>query len=150
MPTDANEILADVLGCKWTLGILGELHRGPRRPSELKRSLPGLRDKVLAERLRKLERFGLVRRLDHGEVPPRVTYELSRRGRQLSPVLALLEAWSARWARSSEALAAPPRDRAAERRRLAGGDLVPRPRQAARRTGSRSRPDEALAEKPPA
>jgi len=130
MGEEPTDILADVLGCKWTLGILRELEGGARRPSELRRALAGISDKVLTERLRKLERFGLVRREERGTVPPHVTYELSRRGKQLRPILASLRKLSERW----ESLGEPPRPES----HLEGGPA--RQDHPPRRDGSPERP----------
>lgn len=75
-----------------------ELHEGPRRPSDIMRSLPGLTQKVLSERLRKLERYGLLDRQAFAEVPPRVEYRLTAHGNELAELVGeltlFIEAWS--------------------------------------------------------
>jgi len=81
---------------RWKLTILFRLFAFAKlRFSELERSLPGVSQKVLAQRLRELERDGIIGRTVHPEVPPRVEYCLTERGKALRPALALLRAWSA-------------------------------------------------------
>jgi DNA-binding HxlR family transcriptional regulator len=74
----------------WVLNESGLL-----RFVELERRLGVITSKVLTQRLRQLERDGLVRRHYHPEVPPRVEYEITDLGRSLSPVFAALNEWSA-------------------------------------------------------
>jgi DNA-binding HxlR family transcriptional regulator len=57
------------------------------RTSELKRDLPGISQKMLTQHLRELERDGLIERIDFGEKPLRVEYQLSEAGKDLRPVL---------------------------------------------------------------
>jgi DNA-binding HxlR family transcriptional regulator len=84
----------DVLDGKWTVLIIRDLMAGTRRFSQLRSSLSGISPKTLTDRLRMLEEHGLVRRTIYAEVPPRVEYDLTERGRTLRPVLAALAAWS--------------------------------------------------------
>jgi DNA-binding HxlR family transcriptional regulator len=83
----------DVLGERWTLLILRELLAGPRRYSDLRAELPGIATNLLAERLKELEKAGLV---DRAELPPpiaRTVYTLSDAGWQrVVPILQSL-AW---------------------------------------------------------
>ena len=83
---EAFHRVTDVIRCKWTLAVLSELNRGTARPSQIQRALPGLTPKVLNERLRKLEQFGLLERETFAEVPPRVEYTLNERGRSLAKI----------------------------------------------------------------
>ena len=57
--TEAFHRVTDVLKCKWTLAIVNAMGNDAARPSELQRTLPGLSAKVLTDRLKKLESFGL-------------------------------------------------------------------------------------------
>lgn len=82
--TEAYHRITDMIRCKWTLAILDALDAGDRRPSEVIRRLPGLTDKVLADRLRKFEDFGLISREAFAEIPPRVEYTLTPRGGELA------------------------------------------------------------------
>ncbi|MDY7565220.1 helix-turn-helix domain-containing protein [Pseudomonas sp. RTC3] len=73
---------------RWKLPILFRLYADPSmRTLQLKRDLPGVTQKVLTEQLRQLANDGLIERVDFGELPRRVEYQLSKMGRQLLPVL---------------------------------------------------------------
>ncbi len=80
-------ILQNVIACKWTLHILGQIRRGVNRPGQLVRSADGLTTKVLNERLVKLVRFGILAKTSYPEVPPRVEYELTEFGQRFSSLL---------------------------------------------------------------
>lgn len=83
------ELIAD----KWTLLILPPLRRGRLRNGDLMRLIGGVSQKMLTQTLRELERNGLVKRIDHQEVPPRVEYELTELGRSLSDLMRKLDGW---------------------------------------------------------
>jgi DNA-binding HxlR family transcriptional regulator/putative sterol carrier protein len=86
----------DVAGDRWTLLIVRELTPGPRRFTDLIDGLPGVSRKLLTERLRDLERDGIITRK---ELPPpvaRQVYELTDDGRDLATAMAPLIAWGAR------------------------------------------------------
>ena len=78
----------EMLGGKWRLLLLHQLAGGPLRYGELRRRLPDISEKVLAQELRHLATAELLRRTNHGEVPPRVEYCLTPLGRQALPLLA--------------------------------------------------------------
>jgi DNA-binding HxlR family transcriptional regulator len=82
-----------VLDGKWTMLVIRDLLTGTRRFSELRASLAGISPKTLTDRLRDLERHGLVKRAMYAEIPPRVEYTLTQRGRALEPVISALAAW---------------------------------------------------------
>ena len=87
--------VVDIVFSRWTTPILWTLHeRGRQRFVELERLIPAITPKVLTQRLRQLERDGLVVRTYHAEVPPRVEYEISELGRSLGPLFASLSEWS--------------------------------------------------------
>lgn len=86
----------DIVFSRWTTPILWTLHEyGRQRFVELQRRIASITPKVLTQRLRQLERDGLVVRTYHPEVPPRVEYEISELGRSLAPLFASLTEWSA-------------------------------------------------------
>jgi DNA-binding HxlR family transcriptional regulator len=87
--------VVDIVFSRWTTPILWVLHEyGRHRFVELQRRIVTITPKVLTERLRQLERDGLVVRTYHPEVPPRVEYEISELGRSLAPLFAALSEWS--------------------------------------------------------
>ncbi|MGK5639203.1 winged helix-turn-helix transcriptional regulator [Streptomyces sp. URMC 126] len=85
-----------VIEGKWKVLVLWELRDGPRRFGALRRSLPGVSEKVLTQQLRELETDGIVHRRVHETVPPKVEYSLTEDGRDLNAALAPLGAWGAR------------------------------------------------------
>ncbi|MER5968859.1 helix-turn-helix domain-containing protein [Streptomyces sp. NPDC002055] len=87
--------VVDLVFSRWTTPILWALeHHGRLRFNELQRLVPAITPKVLTQRLRRLERDGLVVRTYHAEIPPRVEYEISDLGRTLIPVFDTLAGWS--------------------------------------------------------
>ena len=80
---------------RWTTPILWTLNEfGRQRFVQLERLITTISPKVLTQRLRQLERDGLVSRTYHPEVPPRVEYEITELGRSLSPLFASIADWS--------------------------------------------------------
>ena len=88
----------EVIGGKWTMLILRELYFGTRRFGELRVALTGISPKTLTERLRILEQQGIVARKIYPEVPPRVEYSLTGRGRTLGPIIDAMREWGAQQA----------------------------------------------------
>jgi DNA-binding HxlR family transcriptional regulator len=87
--------VVDIVFSRWTTPILWVLNEyGRQRFVELERRITTITPKVLTQRLRQLERDGLVVRTYHAEVPPRVEYEISDLGRSLAPLFASLAEWS--------------------------------------------------------
>ena len=83
----AARMVEDIIGCKWSLTVLGLIADGVNRPGAVQRRVSGLTAKVLNERLRKLLRFGIIERHVFAEVPPRVEYSLTAFGRKFDGVL---------------------------------------------------------------
>jgi DNA-binding HxlR family transcriptional regulator len=87
--------VVEIVFSRWTTPILWTLHHhGQHRFVELERRIATIAPKVLTQRLRQLERDGLVMRTYHAEVPPRVVYEITELGRSLASVFATLAEWS--------------------------------------------------------
>ena len=105
------EQTVDVIGGKWRVVILAYLKEGAHRYGELRRRVPGIREKVLTQRLRQLEADGLVARDDRGTVPPYVEYRLTAEGASLAPVLQALYDWGVARAGTSPARASRPQGR---------------------------------------
>jgi DNA-binding HxlR family transcriptional regulator len=92
---DGVEQAIRVLEGRWKLLILFRLFGGRLlRFSELERTLPGISQKMLIQQLRQLEADGIVRRIDHQEVPPKVEYGLTEWGQALCPALDSLLKWA--------------------------------------------------------
>ena len=72
---------ADVICGKWTILVIRDLADGHSRFGELQRSLEGISPRTLSLRLRVLEEQGIVERHTYPEVPPRVEYSLTEKGR---------------------------------------------------------------------
>ena len=85
-----------VIGGRWALIALYWLSTGTRRFNELRRLMPSISAKVLAETLRDLEHAGLLERTVYPEVPPRVEYALSAHGRTVEPVIEAVRLWGHR------------------------------------------------------
>ncbi|WP_406304417.1 helix-turn-helix transcriptional regulator [Streptomyces sp. NBC_00879] len=85
----------DLVFSRWTTPILWVLeHHGRLRFNQLQRHLPTITPKVLTQRVRQLERDGLIIRTYHAEIPPRVEYEISNLGRTLVPLFGAITDWS--------------------------------------------------------
>jgi len=80
----------DLIGNKWSILILRELFLGERRTHQFLDALPGISSKTLTIRLRELEAYGLVERQVYPEIPPRVEYSLTEKGREIQPVMSAL------------------------------------------------------------
>ena len=92
------EVAMEVVGGKWTAIILAHLKEGPRRFSQLQRLIPDISEKMLTQRLRELEKRGIVSRTVVEPTPPHVVYDLTPAGRSLSPALQSLYDWGLVWA----------------------------------------------------
>ena len=78
---------------KWKIIVLYKLLRGTLRFNELRRLMPSVTQRMLTHQLRELEADGLIVRTVYAQVPPRVEYALSLRGRSLEPVLMAMKEW---------------------------------------------------------
>jgi DNA-binding HxlR family transcriptional regulator len=89
------------VGDRWSLLLVEALLDGRRRFNELREAVPGIAPNILTDRLRRLEREGVVLARRYQERPPRFEYALTADGRELAGALRLLADWGAR--RSDEA-----------------------------------------------
>ena len=99
---------ADIVCGKWTLLLVRDLSEGRSRFCELERSLNGISPRTLSLRLRALEEEGIVERQTYAEVPPRVEYALTEKGRALIPLVDDMRAYGERWLGADCATAAGP------------------------------------------
>ena len=88
---------AEVVCGKWTLLLIRDLAVGSSRFCELERSLEGISPRTLSLRLRALEDEGIVERHTYPEVPPRVEYALTPKGKALVPLVEDMRAYGMRW-----------------------------------------------------
>jgi len=88
----------EILGDRWTLLIVRDLLTGTRHFNDLERGLPGISRGLLADRLRRLERMGLVEKINRNNNRQRTAYYLTEAGQELQTVIGSLLTWGARWA----------------------------------------------------
>ena len=88
---------AEIVCGKWTLLVIRDLAEGRSRFCELERSLHGISPRTLSLRLRALEDEGIVERQTFPEVPPRVEYALTDKGRALVPLIEDMRAYGRKW-----------------------------------------------------
>ena len=100
-PTEAGDtpdtppvarMVEDIVGCKWSLAVIGAVRRGVCRPGALEHSIDGLSKKVLNERLAKLVRYGILDKRSYAEMPPRVEYRITPFGEKFCGLLDGIEA----------------------------------------------------------
>lgn len=102
MPTPSRSLdggvrdVLDRVGDKWSLLVIGLLGGGARRFNEMRRSVDGISQRMLAVTLRGLERDGLVLRTVYPTVPPKVEYSLTVMGRTLLTTVCELVEWADR------------------------------------------------------
>lgn len=83
----------EIIGNKWTALILRDLMRGSQRFCELEKSVGNINPRTLSQRLDDLESHGIVTKQTFAEVPPRIEYTLTSKGRDLLPILQQMAAW---------------------------------------------------------
>src|ERR1700733_5772826 len=88
---------AEIVCGKWTLLVIRDLAEGRSRFCELERSLQGISPRTLSLRLRALEDEGVLERQTFPEVPPRVEYALTDKGRALVPLIEDMRAYGLQW-----------------------------------------------------
>jgi DNA-binding HxlR family transcriptional regulator len=92
---------------KWTLLLVRDLAEDSARFCELERSLEGISPRTLSLRLRALEDEGIVERYTFPEVPPRVEYALTEKGRALVPLIEDMRNYGSLWLGAEEDAATP-------------------------------------------
>jgi DNA-binding HxlR family transcriptional regulator len=110
---------AEIVCGKWTLLLVRELAEGRSRFCELERALTGISPRTLSLRLRALEDEGIVARQTYPEVPPRVEYALTAKGRALLPIIDDMRTYGERWLDLSDGCgeqSSQPAETAAQRR----------------------------------
>ncbi|MSQ25363.1 MAG: transcriptional regulator [Dehalococcoidia bacterium] len=97
MVTKVDKSAFDLLGKRWSALIIQDLIGGPRRFRELLTHVGRINDKVLSQRLKELDERGIVVRSVYAEVPVRVEYTLTDKGRSLAKVIREMEQWDVNW-----------------------------------------------------
>jgi DNA-binding HxlR family transcriptional regulator len=87
----------ELIGRRWSGAVVQLLLQGPSRYAELRRAIPEITDRMLSERLRELEEAGIVIRHVIPEIPVRVEYALTEKGRALRPALEAIAVWAHTW-----------------------------------------------------
>ena len=90
-------LTAGIISGKWTLLVVRDLSNGIKRFSLLERSLSGISPKTLSERLKSLEKAGIITRKAYPEFPPRVEYALTPMGQELIPVIDYMREYGSKW-----------------------------------------------------
>jgi DNA-binding HxlR family transcriptional regulator len=89
-----TRLALDRIADKWTVLIVGRLATGIRRFSELRRDIDGISPKVLTQKLRELERDGVITRKIYASIPPKVEYSLTPLGQTLIDLLDAIRFWA--------------------------------------------------------
>jgi DNA-binding HxlR family transcriptional regulator len=84
---DVKFLVEDIVGCKWSMSILDMIDKGINRPGAMVREKDGLTTKVLNERLRKLQKYEIINKIEHPEVPPRVEYTYTDFGKKFLEIV---------------------------------------------------------------
>jgi DNA-binding HxlR family transcriptional regulator len=87
----------ELIGRRWSGAIIRALLAGSVRFGDILQRIPNLSDRLLSERLRELEAEGIVSRTVYPEMPVRIEYTLTEKGRQLEAIVGAIDAWVAQW-----------------------------------------------------
>ncbi len=87
----------EIIGNKWTALILRDLSGGPKRFSELQRSLGSISPRTLSQRVDDLEKHEIITKKSYAEVPPRIEYALTSKGEDLIPILKQMAVWGEKY-----------------------------------------------------
>ena len=93
-PTNPYHYVLHCIGGKWKMTILHEIYTyGSIRFNQTLKILP-ISEKVFSQQLKELVEDGFLKRIDYGEVPPRVEYKLTSQGESFIPILLAMKQWS--------------------------------------------------------
>lgn len=87
----------NVLGKRWTGLIINVLLRGAVRFKDIREMVPQMSDKMLSERLKELEELDILERKVYPEIPVRIEYTLTEKGKDLRPVIESIHEWGQKW-----------------------------------------------------
>ena len=117
---------SELIGRRWTGAIIYVLLKSRCRFAMLREAIPDITDRMLSERLQELEQEGIVARTVVPEMPVRVEYELTKKGRALASAIESIADWADKWIADVDATAAQARP--ARGRREAAQPTRPRRR----------------------
>ena len=100
---------SELIGRRWTGAIIYVLLKSRCRFAMLREAIPDITDRMLSERLQELEQQGIVARTVVPEMPVRVEYELTRKGRALAAAVDSIAEWAEKWITDGDTVAAQPR-----------------------------------------
>jgi len=83
----------EILGGKWKPNLLLAISMGINRPSQLQRAIPKSTKRVLNLQLKELEEFEVIHKTIYHQLPPKVEYHLTERGKALMPILRQMDEW---------------------------------------------------------
>src|SRR4051812_32639254 len=98
----AYHYAVELIGRRWTGAIVRAMYCGDVRFSEITKTIPGLSDRLLSERLKELEREGLVLRTVIPETPVRIEYRLTAKGDALGGVMRAIAEWAEGWVKPED------------------------------------------------
>jgi DNA-binding HxlR family transcriptional regulator len=107
--TPVARMVEDIVGCKWSLAVLGAVRGGVVRPGAIEHAIDGLSKKVMNERLAKLVRYGILSKTSWPERPPRVEYALTPFGERFCALLEGIDALQREVAAGEVSPRPPPR-----------------------------------------
>lgn len=96
------ETAIDILGKRWTGLIIEVLLNGAVRFSDMAQRIPELSDRMLVQRLKELEKAQVVTRRVYPEMPVRIEYALTQKGRDLAPVVEAIHRWADAWCKPDD------------------------------------------------
>jgi DNA-binding HxlR family transcriptional regulator len=112
---------SELIGRRWTGAIIFVLLRSRCRFATLRLAIPDITDRMLSERLQELEQEGIVSRTVVPEMPVRVEYELTKKGRALASVMDAIGAWAEKWGSDGPRPVSEPQTHAAPSRSAGRG-----------------------------
>ncbi len=112
----------EVIGRRWTGAILRALLSGATRFTDVTAAVPNLSDRLLSERLKELEAENIVSRTVIPDMPVRIEYRLTDKGRDLEGVIAAVSTWAEEWGGRDLPAACPSSPTVSEREFVASGD----------------------------
>ncbi len=90
-------MIMEIIGGKWKPCLIHNIWKGCKRPSELQRLNPKATRRVLYQQLQELEEHGIIRRVVHPVLPPKVEYFLTDLGLSLLPVISAMDEWGSQY-----------------------------------------------------